>query len=289
MEEKLGFIGLGVMGGHMARHLSAKYELYVYDVDPGKVAAQKTATHTASIAEVAANTRIVLLSLPTSQIVEAVVTGSGGLLDELSAGAAVIDMSTTDPNVSRSLAKKLSERNIEFLDAPVSGGEGSARDATLAVMVGGPEDVFEKYKPILEVVGGSAVRLGNTGSGGVAKLVNNMIVGAEFAVIAEGFALAEKNGLAVEDLYEAIRGGWAGSRVLDVSADGVIRRDFEPGGSIDIMFKDFGYALQLARKDNIPVPVTAITDEVLKTARATGRGNRAQHILIELWEELLDL
>ena len=284
----IGFIGLGVMGGHMARHVSEAYDLVVFDVDSAKVKAVSSATPAGSIAEVAGKASIVLLSLPSSEIVREVTTGRGGLIENMVPGTAVIDCSTTNPTVTRAIGKALAEKQIEFLDAPVSGGEGSARDATLAIMVGGPADVVEKHRPLLDVMGGSVVRVGELGAGGVAKLVNNMIVGAEFAVIAESFALAKKNDLDLQSLYEAIRGGWAGSKVLDVAAPGMVKRDFEPGGSIDILFKDIGYALQLARTDNIPVPMTALTDEVLKTARASGRGNKAQQILIELWEKHKD-
>lgn len=286
---KIGFIGLGVMGGHMARALSDRFTVIAFDVDESKTAAQEGAVHADSVAEVGEKADVVLMSLPSSEIVEAVVTGSGGLMGVLADGNAVIDTSTTSPAVSRRIASELSRNGVAFLDAPVSGGETAARDASLAIMVGGPEDTVARYRPILEVIGTSVVRVGDTGAGGVAKLVNNMIVGAEFAVIAEGFALAEKNGLDLQELYQAIRGGWAGSRVLDVAAPGILERNFTPGGSIDVLFKDIGYALQLARMDNIPVPMTAMTDEVLKTARASGRGPYAQQIIIEMWESLLGI
>lgn len=289
MEKKLGFIGLGVMGGHMARHLSGKYDLIVYDIDEAKKNAISGAKKAESVAEVGRYADTVLLSLPSSEIVRKVVVGEDGLVSVIGAGGAVIDTSTTEPTISREIAASLAGRDVSFLDSPVSGGEGAARDASLAIMVGGPVDVFDTYKPILEVVGKSVIRVGDTGSGGVAKLINNMIVGSAFAVIAEGFALGLKNGLELEVLYKAIKDGWAGSKVLDVAAPGIIQRDFIPGGSVDIHFKDLGYALSLARSQNVPVPMTAATDEIFKAARASGRGPFAQHIIIQLWEELLGL
>ena len=287
--DKIGFIGLGVMGGHMARRLSGRYDLIVYDVDEKRMAALEGVRKAGGVQEVAKRSSVVLLSLPSSEIVKEVVAGESGLVGTMPAGGVVIDTSTTEPTVSRSLSKLLAESEIEFLDAPVSGGEGAAREATLSVMVGGPEDVFEKYKDILEVIGKSVVRVGDTGAGEVAKLVNNMIVGSAFAVIAESFALGIKNGLDPMVLYEAIKDGWAGSKVLDVAVPGTIKRDFVPGGSVDIHCKDLGYALSLAGSQNVPVPMTAVANEIFKTARASGRGPYAQHIIIQLWEELLEI
>ena len=297
---KVGFIGLGVMGGHMARHLAGRYELTVFDVDAAKmgaleaaVAAEARGSSTtvpssgarcvASVAAVGAACELVLLSLPSSEIVEAVVTGEGGLREHMPSGGAVIDTSTTDPLVSKRIAARLAEHGIGFLDAPVSGGEGGAKAATLSIMVGGPAELFDRCQPVLEVLGASVVRVGEVGAGGVAKLVNNMIVGAEFAVIAESFALAKRMGLEVAQLYQAIRCGWAASAVLEVAAPGIIARDFAPGGSVDLLFKDLGYALQLARSENVPTPMTAAADEIFKAARASGRGPQAQQVIIQLW------
>ena len=303
---KVGFIGLGIMGGHMARHLAGRYDVTAFDVDGAKVArleaagaggaparagagAAPGARGAPSVADVGAACDVVLLSLPTSEVVERVVVGDDGLLAAMPAGGAVIDTSTTEPTVSQRIAATLAERGIGFLDAPVSGGEGGARAATLSIMVGGPQETFERFRPVLEVLGPSVVRVGEVGAGGVAKLVNNMIVGSAFAVIAEGFALAKTMGLDPERLYQAIRGGWAGSPVLDVAAPGIVARDFTPGGSVDVLFKDLGYALALARRHNVPTPMTAVVDEVFKAARASGRGPQAQQVIIQLWEELLGL
>ncbi|MBN1686401.1 MAG: NAD-binding protein [Spirochaetales bacterium] len=286
--EKIGFIGLGVMGGHMARHLSARYDLVVFDTDEKRMNALKDVRKAGSVQEVGKAAPVVLLSLPSSEIVREVVTGEAGLAAVLSGGGAVIDTSTTEPTVSRSISKLLGERKIDFLDAPVSGGEAAARDATLSIMVGGPESVFNKYKPVLDAMGKSVIRVGETGAGEVAKLVNNMIVGSAFAVIAESFALGIKNGLDPAVLYEAIRNGWAGSKVLDVAIPGMINRDFVPGGSVDIHCKDLGYALSLAGSQYVPVPMTAVANEIFKAAKAAGKGQYAQHVIVELWEELLN-
>lgn len=289
MAVRVGFIGLGVMGGHMARHVGQKYDLTVYDVDAEKVSQQEGGEKAGSIQEVGKNADLVLLSLPSSQIVKEVICGAEGLIHVMDKGGAVIDTSTTEPTVSRALAQDLAEKGVDFLDAPVSGGEGGARDAALAIMVGGDAAVFEKYLPVLQVMAKSVVHVGEVGTGGAAKLVNNMIVGAAFSVIAEGFALAMKNDIDPAVLYEAIKDGWAGSKVLDVAATGIIKQDYQPGGTIDLLFKDIGYALSLARTQNIPVPITAMVDEILKTARASGRGPYAQQIITQMWEKLLGI
>lgn len=289
MSIKVGFIGLGVMGGHMARHLSNKFDVTVFDVDAAKAAQQEKAAKAASVQKLGESVDVVLLSLPKSEIVYDVVCGAEGLIHVLKPGSAVIDTSTTEPTVSRKIAAALAGKGIDFLDAPVSGGEGGARAAALAFMVGGDEAVFNKYTPVLDVMAKSVVRVGDIGTGGVAKLVNNMIVGAAFSIIAEGFALAMKNGIDPQVLYDAIKDGWAGSTVLNVAAPGIINQDYKPGGTIDLLFKDIGYALSLARSQNVPVPVTAIVDEVFKTARASGRGPFAQQIITQMWENLLHI
>ena len=289
MAETLGFIGLGVMGGHMARHLAEARSVVVFDIDPAKVAAVDGAAPAKTVREVGEQADIVLLSLPSSELVRRVVLGEDGLLPVLKAGSIVIDTSTTEPTVSQAIAEALKAKGIDFMDAPVSGGEAAAREARLSIMVGGDEAVFERYLPVLEVIGTSVVRVGDVGMGGVTKLVNNMIVGATFAVIAEGFALGKANGIDPKVLYEAIKDGWAGSTVLNVAAPGIIERNFEPGGTINLLFKDLGYALSLARTHNCPVPMTAAVDEIFKAARASGRGGKAQQVIIELWEDLMGL
>lgn len=289
MAETIGFIGLGVMGGHMARHVAETYPVIAYDVDTDKVTALAGAEAADSVQQVGRTASVVLLSLPGSEVVRAVTLGRDGLVSVLAEGSAVIDTSTTEPTVSQEIAAALAERSIDFLDAPVSGGEGGARDAALAFMAGGDPEILDRYRPLLETMGSSVVRVGDVGMGGVAKLVNNMIVGGTFAVIAESFALGMKSGIDPAVLYEAIKDGWAGSKVLNVAAPGIVAQDYQPGGTIDILFKDIGYALALARHHNVPVPITAMSDEVFKVARASGRGPYAQQIITQLWEDLLEI
>ncbi|MBI5379191.1 MAG: NAD(P)-dependent oxidoreductase, partial [Nitrospirae bacterium] len=203
----LGFTGLGVMGGPMTRNLlKAGYPVMVFDTDHHKMAPmiQEGARGTSSSAEVGRQTEIVLLSLPSTQAVQEVILGKGGLVEGLLAGRIIVDMGTTDPSVTKELANTLRERGIRFLDAPVSGGEAAAKERTLAIMVGGDAGTLQEALPVLECLGRSIVHMGPSGAGQAAKLVNNMIVNATFTAIAEGFALGVKAGLDPAKLYEAI-------------------------------------------------------------------------------------
>lgn len=212
--------------------------------------------------------------------------GRGGLLEALGRGALVIDLSTSLPATSRRIAARLAERGVEFADAPVSGGEEGARSATLAVMVGASAATFERCRPVLSAVGRSVARVGDVGAGDLAKLVNNMIVGSTFAVIAEGFALAARHGVDPQSLYLAIRDGWAGSKVLDVSAREVAARRYVPGGTIDMLQKDLSYARAVAAECRSPSPMTAAAHELFVAAQAEGRGADSQPALFELWARL---
>ncbi|MDA3948917.1 MAG: NAD(P)-dependent oxidoreductase, partial [Spirochaeta sp.] len=223
-ETRIGMIGLGVMGGAMARRLAARYPVIGYDADrkrlsilkalsSGPVATAASAeptrrpsfTAVSSITALAAASDVVILSLPTTAVVETVIAGDDGLLNAMRPGSKVIDMSTTEPDTTRRLAALLAERDVALVDAPVSGGQNGAEEGPLSVMSGGDPDLGEKLRPILETVGSSVVRVGPVGSGGVAKLVNNMIVGAAFTSIAEGIALSDTAGLEPRDLHAAIR------------------------------------------------------------------------------------
>jgi 2-hydroxy-3-oxopropionate reductase len=289
MSMKVGFIGLGIMGAPIARHLAEKYEMSVFDIDIKKMETILGARKASDIAGVGYEADVVLLSLPSSEIVKEVIIGNNGLKSVMKPGSVVIDTSTTSPTVSQEIAVSLSEANITFLDAPVSGGEKAAIDGTLSVMVGGKKVVFDRCVEVLQTIGSSVVLMGDTGMGGVTKLVNNLIVGITFVAVAEGFALGTKSGLDPKTLYQAIRGGWASSKVLEVSAQAVLERNFKPGGTVDIHWKDLGYALELARDQDVPVPATALTHEIFKAARASGRGKMAQPAIIQLWENLLNI
>jgi 2-hydroxy-3-oxopropionate reductase len=285
MTARAGFVGLGIMGRPMATNLAKSFPVIGYDVQESRFQGIEGVSRAATIPELARQCTEVCLSLPSAAIVEEVTLGSKGLIDTLKAGSLVIDLSTSLPSVSRSIAARLAERGIEFADAPVSGGEAGARSGTLAIMVGASEATFARCMPLLSLMGKSIVRVGEVGAGGVAKLVNNMIVGATFAVIAEGFALAARNGVESTSLYDAIREGWAGSKVLDVSAAAIAAGDYTPGGTINMLQKDLGYARILATESHVPIPMTSMAHEIFVAGQAAGRGAYSQPAIIELWRD----
>jgi 2-hydroxy-3-oxopropionate reductase len=279
------------MGGNMARNLAKKHPLIVYDNNPVRLSSFEDPgiRPAGSLAEVGGNAEIVLLSLPHATAVRQVVAGPGGLAETMKPASVIIDMGTTEPGLIQELATFLAGKKIDLLDAPVSGGEKGAREATLSIMVGGPECVFERSRELFALMGSSVVRVGESGMGQVAKLVNNIIVAATFAVAAEGFALGVKSGLNPRTLFEAIRGGWAGSRVLEACAPAMLERNFQPGGTVNMLWKDLGYALSLGREQSVPLPITSLVSELFTAARAAGSGELAQPVIVTLWEKLLGI
>jgi 2-hydroxy-3-oxopropionate reductase len=305
MSKVAGIIGLGVMGFPMAKNLAGKLPeeareagLLVYDLDRGRAgqlaaecAGAGKIVPVAGPEELARRADLVFLSLPASEIVREVILGGGGapgIAASLKRGSIVADTSTTEVGVVRALAAELESRGIEFADAPVSGGEKGAREGTLAFMVGAKKDVFLSIKDYCAAMGSSVVHMGGISSGQIAKAVNQMIVGAAFAVIAESFSLGVKSGLDARSLYAAIKDGWAGSKVLDVAAQDMFSREFKPGGTVDIHWKDLGYALSLSKDTDVPVPVTALVHEIFKAARAHGDNRKSQSAVVRLWESLLN-
>jgi 2-hydroxy-3-oxopropionate reductase len=283
MPERVGFVGLGIMGRPMAESLARSFTVVGFDARESRLQGLVGVEAARSVEDVGATCSAVCLSLPSAAVVEEVALGRGGLLDSLREGALVVDLSTSLPAVSRRIAGRLAERGIEFADAPVSGGEEGARSASLAIMVGAAPATFERCRDLLSAMGKSVVRVGDVGAGNLAKLVNNMIVGATFAVVAEGFALASRNGVDAQSLYQAMRDGWAGSKVLDVSAREIAARRYVPGGTIDMLQKDLSYARSVAAESRSPVPMTAAAHELLVAGQAAGHGAESQPALYELW------
>ena len=285
MPQRVGFVGLGIMGRPMAENLARSFTVIGFDVREARLVGLSQVGTASSLKEVGEACSVVCLSLPSAAIVDEVVLGREGLLESLREGSLVIDLSTSLPAVSRRIAERLAEKKIGFADAPVSGGEEGARKASLAIMVGAAPAIFERCRDILMAVGKTVVHVGDVGAGGVAKLVNNMIVGSTFAVIAEGFALAVRNGLDPQVLYEAMREGWAGSKVLDVSGKAIAARSYIPGGTIDMLQKDISYARTVAMESRSPIPMTAVTHELLVAGQAAGLGAKSQPALFELWKQ----
>ncbi|MBD2844134.1 2-hydroxy-3-oxopropionate reductase [Paenibacillus sp. IB182496] len=247
---KIGFIGLGIMGKPMAKHLlQAGYELYVYNRSEAAVEELVAlgATACPDSRRVAEATDLVVTMLPDSPQVEEVALGASGILEGISRGKIVVDTSSIDPAVSRKVADALHERGAYYFDAPVSGGEIGAMEAKLAIMIGGPEDVYARVRPVLEKMGTSITRVGEVGAGNTVKLINQMIVAVNIAALSEGMAFARQAGLDLSLVHEAIRGGLAGSRVMETKMDALSRETYQPGFRVELHAKDLRNAVAAGR------------------------------------------
>jgi 2-hydroxy-3-oxopropionate reductase len=262
MSETLGFIGLGIMGKPMAKNLlKAGYSLVVYDVVEAPVAelAGLGAAAAVSPADVARRAKTVITMLPDGPEVEAVVAGKDGILEAAGADTVLIDMSSISPTVTKKIAALLAKKGARALDAPVSGGEPGAINAQLAIMVGGPEDLFERTKPVFAALGKSAVLVGDTGAGQITKLVNQVLVAIHLEAMGEALLLAVKAGVDPMKVYEAIKGGLAGSNVLNAKVPLVLARNFKPGFKIRLHQKDIKNALEVAGNLGLDLPTTRST------------------------------
>ncbi|MFO7619642.1 MAG: 2-hydroxy-3-oxopropionate reductase [Bacteroidales bacterium] len=285
---KTGFIGLGIMGRPMARNLmKAGYPLVVYDINPDAVKelVNDGAEAARSSAGVAAQCGVVITMLPNSPDVRDAVLGPEGVIEGIKPGSVIIDMSSIAPLVSREIAEKLLAKDVIMLDAPVSGGEPKAIEGTLAIMVGGPEDAFNKVKDILSVMGASVKLVGDTGSGNIAKLANQIIVALNIAAIGEAMTLATKAGVDPEKVYQAIRGGLAGSTALDAKMPLILDGNFKPGFRIELHIKDLINALDTAKELDVPGILTEEVLGIMECLKADGKGKDDHGGLIQYYEE----
>lgn len=270
---KIGFVGLGVMGLPMARHLmAAGHTLAVWARRPGSAQAllAEGAAWCATPAELAASSEVVITIITASADVEQLALGPAGLIEGFAPGAVHVDMSTIAPATARRLAARYAERGVGWLDAPVSGGEQGARDATLAIMAGGEAAVLERVRPLFACLGKTVVHIGAAGAGQVAKACNQMIMVNAIQASAEAMRLAGAHGLDLAKVREALLGGSAASRVLDVMGGRMARRDFVPGIQARLHHKDFAILMEEARQLGAPLPVAAQTWQQLNALMATG-------------------
>lgn len=286
---KIGFIGLGIMGKPMSKNLlKAGYELIV--VDRNQAAVEEViaagATSVATAKDVAEQADIIITMLPNSPHVKEVVLGENGLLEGARKGTIFIDMSSIAPLVSRELAEKLAEKGVDMLDAPVSGGEPKAIDGTMSVMVGGKQEVFDKCYPIMKAMAGSVVRTGEVGAGNVTKLANQVIVALNIAAVSEALVLATKAGVEPDLVYQAIRGGLAGSTVLDAKAPLMMDRKFDPGFRINLHIKDLANALDTSHEIGVSLPFTAAVMEMMQALKADGMGDADHGSLVRYYEKM---
>lgn len=279
---RIGFIGLGIMGKPMAGHLlKAGYTLHTYDIVQESVAELKNlgAIPCRNSKEVAENAEIVILMLPDTPDVEEVLFGKEGVSSGIKTGSTVIDMSSISPIATRKFAEKLAKLGVEMLDAPVSGGQVGAQNATLSIMVGGKAEVFKRIRPIFEKMGKNIVLIGGNGDGQVCKVANQIVVALTIEAVAEALLFASKAGADVTKVREALLGGFAQSRILEVHGERMIKRTFQPGFKIKLHQKDLNLALQTGREIGVSLPNTATTQELF-TAVASDQGADLDHSAI---------
>jgi 2-hydroxy-3-oxopropionate reductase len=287
-DTKIGFIGLGIMGAPMAANLrTAGYPLVVHNRSKAKVEefVRDGGDAAATPQEVAERTDVVITMLPDSPDVEEVYLGEDGVIAGTSAGMLLIDMSSIAPSVARAVSDAASEVGAAALDAPVSGGDVGAREGTLSIMVGGPEDAFERARPLFDVLGKTIVRLGEAGTGQTAKACNQILVAVTIEAVSEALVLASKAGVDPERLIEVLSGGLAGNRVMEVRRRNFLEHDFTPGFKLALHHKDLGIALRTARELGVYVPVTAIVDQMLSALEAAGDGGLDHSALLTVIEQ----
>lgn len=287
--KRIGFIGLGIMGRPMAKNLlKAGYALKVYDivlesvqdvVAAGALAAQ-------SPKEAAEFGEVVITMLPNSPEVRNVVLGDNGVLEGAKPGAILVDMSSISPLAAIEIAETAKARKIVMLDAPVSGGQPKAIDGTLAIMVGGPQEAFDQVKDILAKMGSSVTRVGDIGSGNITKLANQIIVALNIAAMSEAMVLATKAGVDPGKVFQAIRGGLAGSTVLNAKMPLVLAGNFTPGFRIELHIKDLLNAMEAAHQYGVPLPLSGLVLEIMQSLKVDGKAKEDHGGLIQFYEKL---
>jgi 2-hydroxy-3-oxopropionate reductase len=286
---KIGFIGLGIMGKPMAKNLlKAGYPLVVHDINPAPVKELVTAGAKAasSAKEVAQKADLVITMLPNSPDVKQVVMGANGVLEGAKPGMIIVDMSSIAPLAAKEVAAKASEKGVEMLDAPVSGGEPKAIDGTLSIMVGGKKEVFEKCRGLLSKMGTSIVLCGDIGAGNVTKLANQIIVALNIAAMSEALVLGAKAGVNPETIFAAIRGGLAGSTVLEAKTPMVLSGNFKPGFRIELHIKDLANAIDTAHEVGVPLPLTSQAMEIMQTLKVDGKAGNDHSGIVQFYENL---
>jgi 2-hydroxy-3-oxopropionate reductase len=284
--EKIGFIGLGIMGKPMAKNLlKAGYPLFILSSSATAEELKKEgATLLATPKAIAAEADIIITMLPDSPEVESMVTGDGNLLNAMRPGTLFIDMSTISPASSINIYNKFFQKGIEALDAPVSGGQTGAEAATLSIMVGGNEPAFQRALPVFEKMGKNIVLIGKTGAGQTAKACNQIIVGMTIQAVAEALTLAKKSGVDVAKVRSALSGGFAQSKILDVHGQRIIDRNFKPGFKIKLHRKDMRIALQAGKDLSVPLPGSSVVASQMDAMLAEGKGD-LDHSALALYLE----
>ena len=286
---KIGFIGLGIMGKPMSKNLlKAGHQLVIFDINADAVEELKQAGAEVGISpkDVASKTNIIITMLPNSPQVKAVVLGKDGVIEGAQKGSIVVDMSSIAPLVSREVSEALAQKGIRMLDAPVSGGQPKAIDGSLSIMVGGTQADFDEILPIFKAMGSSAVLTGDIGAGNVVKLANQIIVAVNIAAVSEALVMATKAGVDPELVYKAIRGGLAGSTVLDAKAPLMMDRKFNPGFRINLHIKDLGNVLETSHGIGVPLPLSAAVMEIMQALKVDGLGDLDHGAIVRFYKKL---
>jgi 2-hydroxy-3-oxopropionate reductase len=285
---KIGFIGLGIMGKPMCKNLiKAGHRPVIFTRNKATLdeLTAAGATAAASPREVAAQVDLVITMLPNSPEVKEVVLGPNGVVEGAKPGCIVADMSSIAPLASQQIAARLAEKGIELLDAPVSGGQPKAIEGTLSVMVGGKQEVFDRCMPIFKAMAASVVRVGNVGAGNVTKLANQVVVALNIAALSEAMVLATKAGVEPELVFQAIRGGLAGSTVMEAKTPLMLDRKFNPGFRINLHIKDLANALDTSHEVGAPLPLTAAVMEIMQALKVDGQGDSDHSALVRHFEK----
>ena len=285
----VGFVGLGIMGKPMAGNLlKAGYPVTVYDVRADVV--EELVTDGAQMAisskEVAQRVKLVITMLPDGPDVERAILGPDGVLEGAGPGSTIIDMSSISPLVAQKVAADCAKKGVDMLDAPVSGGEPGAVSGTLAIMVGGKKAVFDKCEPLLKVLGKSVVLTGDIGAGNVTKLANQIMVAVNIAGMGEALVLATKAGVDPELVFNAVRGGLAGSAVLEAKGPMVLDRNFTPGFRVRLHHKDLHNTLLTGKELNVPLPLTSLVQQILSALMAEDKGDSDHSAIVTVIEDL---
>jgi 2-hydroxy-3-oxopropionate reductase len=291
MTERIGFIGLGIMGKPMARNLvKAGFELVVHNRSRGAVeelvGESEAVAAAGSPREVAARAKTVITMLPDSPDVRDVVFGEDGLLGAMGEGSLLVDMSTIAPATAVEVHAALAERGAGALDAPVSGGDKGAIAGTLSIMVGGSAADFERARPLFEAMGKTIVHVGGPGAGQVVKACNQVVVALTYAAVSEALVLGSKAGVDPEKIVQVLSGGLAASRVLELRGPTMLRHEFAPGFRINLHRKDLGIALATGKEHGVPLAVTGVVAQLFEAAAAAGRGDLDHSAVLTVVEGL---
>lgn len=289
MKQTLGFIGLGIMGKPIVKNLlEAGYKVHVYDRNKESIKEMegKGAVGEKSSYDVAVNADIIMIMVPNTPHVQEVIFGEDGVSKALKTGKIVVDMSTISSVETQNIAEEIKKTGARMLDAPVSGGEKGAIEATLSIMVGGEDEPFEKCKEIFEVIGGRVNHVGGNSAGQVVKSCNQVLAAGTIAAMCEALVLGTKSGVDPNKIIEVLSGGAAKCWAIDVRAPYVVERDFEPGFKSQLQYKDLGLALELSKNINAPMPITGVVNEVYKSIMSMGLGEEDHTNIIRVYEEL---